>query len=160
MTACVMLAREPCRRFSCRLILRMRAELSLDTSVAVFTYSVVSKPKYVRPKAGEVAEHLQGDTEGPALRVSAKCGRELVGHVLRAHDLAEDGAALLAERDGDALAVGALFVEHHVRGEHAHLAQVNLVNQGIEGEVQPFALHLWCLRARSGSMARCLRACW
>ena len=49
-TALQMPAIAPSSACSCRRMLRMSAELSAETSVAVFTYPAPSKSKYPRPK--------------------------------------------------------------------------------------------------------------
>jgi hypothetical protein len=63
-------------------------------------------------------------------------GRELGDGILRAHDLAEDGTIALPERDGNPVPVRVLLlVEHDVGEKDSHLPSINLVDQGIVGEV-------------------------
>lgn len=84
-------------------------------------------------------EHLKGHTERFELPPRAQGRCEFLNGILGRHDLAEDGAVLLSKGNGDILVPIGFPIEKNVGEKYAHLGEVDLVDERVEGEV--YGLH-------------------
>lgn len=136
MVALLIPASAPSRTCSWCLMLRMRAGLPLLTSMAVFTCLFSSKSKQPMPKP-QRSPSICSAKRRASIRLDVLSGEaNPLDRVLCAHDLAEDGAVTLSERDEDALVNLVLTGEHDVAKEDAHLRDVDLIDHDVKCEIR------------------------